>query len=121
MTPIVAGGLHKDQIEVDKANQKAAVSSYASAALKAFGNVGKSLDQGSVICKRRSLITQSLTDAKSALDVAEKNYKAGETDLFQVLQLRQKVNSLEASKITLERAQLDQIVGLNLALGGSWK
>ena len=121
LVPIVDGGARKAQIEVDKANQKAAVSSYASAALKAFGDVEKSLDQGTVIRQRRSLITQSLTDAKSALDVAEKNYKAGETDLFQVLQLRQKVNSLEASKITLERAQLDQIVGLNLALGGSWK
>jgi len=121
LVPLADGGVRKAQIQADKANQRAAVNAYASAALKAFGDVEKSLDQGTIIRQRRSLIAQSLADAKSALDVAEKNYKAGETDLFNVLQLRQKVNRLEASKITLERAQLDQIVGLNLALGGSWK
>lgn len=121
LVPIMDGGASRAQIKADKAAQEAAVSSYASAALKAFGDVEKSLEQGSIIRHRRSYATSALKDAENALNVADQNYKAGETDLFKVLQLRQKVNNLEATKITLERAQLDQIVGLNLVLGGSWK
>lgn len=82
---LIDGGARKAQIDADKANQRAAVNAYASAALKAFGNVQKSLDSGTVIPQRRSLLTQSLTGAESALDVAEKNNKAVETNLFEVL------------------------------------
>lgn len=64
LVPIVDGGARKAQVEVDQANQRAAINAYASAALKAFGDVEKSLDQGTIIRQRRNLITQSLTDAE---------------------------------------------------------
>lgn len=121
LVPLVDGGARKEQIKVSKASQKAAVASYASAALKAFGEVEQALDQGLLLRQRAKLIKISLDESNNALRLAELSHKAGETDLLDVLNLRQKVATLEASYITLQRARLDQIVALNLALGGSWK
>lgn len=121
LVPLTDGGARKEQIKVSKASQKAAVASYASAALKAFGEVEQALDQGLLLRQRAKLIKISLDESNNALRLAELSHKAGETDLLDVLNLRQKVATLEASYITLQRARLDQIVALNLALGGSWK
>lgn len=48
-------------------------------------------------------------------------YEDGETDLLDVLTIQQRMLSNNGDGVSIERAQVDEWGGLNLALGGSWE
>ena len=121
LVPIADGGARDAQIEVNTAEQKAAVAQYAQAALTAFGEVESALDSGVVLRQREDALNESVIEAEKALKVAQLRFDEGESDLLDVLQIQQRLFGAEASQIAIERAQLDQFVALNLALGGDWR
>ena len=57
----------------------------------------------------------------TSLRIANLRYEEGETDLLDVLTIQQRVLSNEGDVVSIERAQLDEWIALNLALGGSWE
>ena len=63
---------------------------------------------------------QYIAGANHALRIVSLRYEEGETDLLDVLSIQQRVLSSEGDLVSIERAQLDEWVSLNLALGGSW-
>ena len=121
LVPIADGGAGNAQIDVASAEQKAAVASYAQAALTAFGEVESALDSGVVLRQREEALGESVSEAEKALQVAQLRFDEGESDLLDVLTIQQRLFGAEASLIAIERAQLDQFVALNLALGGDWR
>lgn len=121
LMPLFDGGLTQAQIDASTADQKAAVNSYAQAALSAFGEVETALDQGLVLRERVKASTDSLNAAEEALRIANLQFKEGEIALIDVLSIQQRVFSARRNLTSLQRAKLSQHVNLNLALGGSWK
>ena len=121
LLPIFDGGAAEAKINIATAEQKAAVASYAKAALTAFGEVEKTLDQGVVLRERKVSLALSLKEIKTALRIATLRYEEGETDILDVLSIQQRKFGSEGSLIRLERSELEQFINLNLALGGSWK
>ncbi len=121
LVPVFDGGAGKTQVEITNADQRAAVASYAQAALTAFGEVESALDAGQVLQRRNSALTDAEREAKEALRLAQLRYGAGETDLTSVLSIQQRVAGSRSSLISLQRQQLEQLIDLNMALGGDWQ
>ncbi|MEM9600843.1 MAG: TolC family protein, partial [Pseudomonadota bacterium] len=80
-----------------------------------------SLDQTVVLKERAVQLEEAASEARNALRIVNLRYEEGETDLLDVLTIQQRVLSNEGDVVSIERAQLDEWVGLNLALGGSWE
>ena len=71
--------------------------------------------------RRREELEVAAKNAGEAYRIAELRYKEGETDLLDVLTVRQRVFAADSNLVSVERQILDQRVNLHLALGGSWK
>jgi NodT family efflux transporter outer membrane factor (OMF) lipoprotein len=120
VAPIIDGGRLDAQVEAATADQEAAVAGYAQAALNAFADVERALDQGSVLRERVAALTTVLVESEKALKIANLQFDEGEISLLDVLILQQRVFSARSNLLSINRASLTQFVDLNLALGGSW-
>ena len=120
VAPLIDGGLRESQVEQASAEQTQAIAGYADTVLTAFQEVEGSLDQTVVLKDRAVQLEQAASEARNALRSANLRYEEGETDLLDVLTIQQRVLSNEGDVVSIERAQLDEWVSLNLALGGSW-
>lgn len=120
VAPLIDGGLREAQVEQATADQSQAIAGYADTVLTAFQEVEGSLDQTVVLKDRAVQLEQAAREARNALRIANLRYEEGETDLLDVLTIQQRVLSNEGDVVSIERAQLDEWVALNLALGGSW-
>lgn len=118
--PLLDGGRLDAQVDAATADQQAAVASYAQAALSAFADVEKALDQGSVLRNRNEALATVLKESENALRIANAQFEEGEIALIDVLSIQQRVFSARANVLSIERATLTQFIDLNLALGGSW-
>lgn len=121
LAPLFDGGLRQAQVDASSADQKAAVTSYAKAALAAFGEVETALDQSVVLQQRVAALTDTLKASEEALRIANIQFKEGEIALIDVLSIQQRVFSARRNLLSVKRAMLSQHVSLNLALGGSWQ
>lgn len=120
VTPLIDGGRLDAQVDAATAEQKAAVASYAQAALTAFGDVEQALDQGVVLQRRIALLETALKEAENAERIARLQFDEGEIALLDVLTIQQRVFSARRNVLSLKRTQVAQYIDLNLALGGSW-
>lgn len=119
--PLFDGGQLDAQVEAANADQKAAVASYAQAALNAFADVEQALDQGTVLKERTTALNTVLEESEKALKISNLQFNEGEISLLDVLTIQQRVFSARSNALSIERASLTQFVDLNLALGGSWE
>ncbi|MBT5239477.1 MAG: TolC family protein [Rhodospirillaceae bacterium] len=121
VAPLIDGGLRKAQVDQATAEQKQAIANYAQAALDAFQEAENSLDQNVVLRERAASLKVAASEANRALRIVRLRYDEGETDLLDVLTIQQSVFSSDSNLVSVERARLDEWVGLNLALGGDWQ
>ena len=121
LAPLFDGGRRRDQVVVATADQEQALAAYGQAALQAFGEVENNLDLGGVLKRRRAELEVAAKNAKEAYRIAELRYKEGESDLLDVLSVRQRVFSADSSLVSVQRQLLAQRVSLHLALGGEWE
>lgn len=121
LAPLFDGGRRRAQVEVATADQEQALAAYGQAALQAFGEVENNLDLGGVLRRRRAELEVAAKNAKEADRIAELRYKEGESDLLDVLLVRQRVFVSDSSLVSVKRQLLDQRVSLHLALGGDWE
>ena len=121
VAPLLDGGAGKARVEIATAEQKQAVAAYGQAALEAFKEVESGLDQGVVLRERGIALRQALEEADVALGIAKLRHAEGEADMVDVLTMQRRVFAARTSLLGVERARLEQWIGLNLALGGSWE
>lgn len=121
VAPLIDGGLRESQVLQATAEQKQAIATYGQTALDAFQEVESGLDQNVVLRERSVSLRVAAEEANKALRIARLRYDEGETDLLDVLTIQQRVFSADADLVSIERARLDEWVGLNLALGGDWE
>lgn len=121
VAPLIDGGLRESQVQQASAEQKQAIAAYAQASLEAFQEVESGLDRNIVLRERAASLRIAADEADKALRVARIRYDEGETDLLDVLTIQQRVFSSDADLVSIERARLDEWVGLSLALGGDWQ
>ncbi|MEM8867511.1 MAG: efflux transporter outer membrane subunit [Verrucomicrobiota bacterium] len=120
LAPVIDGGKRDADIEIATAEQEQALALYGQAALNAFSEVERGLDQGVILNRREAELQTAFEEASEAYRVAQLRYKEGETELLDVLTIQQRVFTAESSLVSVKRLRLEQNVNLNLALGGSW-
>ncbi|NQX93701.1 MAG: efflux transporter outer membrane subunit [Erythrobacter sp.] len=121
LQPIFDSGLRGAQEDEADANRRAAVALYASTSLAALREVEDNLDAVQVLARREGILETAAEDAGTAYSLAQLQYQEGEIDLIDVLNFQQRLFSAERNLVSVRRQRIEQWVGLNLALGGSWE
>ena len=121
LQPIFDGGLRGAQVDQANADQRAAIAAYANTALTALNEVETNLDQAIVLRRRENALDRAATASATAYRLSQLQYKEGETDLIDVLNIQQRLFNAERGLVTIRRARIEQWVTLNLALGGDWQ
>ncbi|SIN64428.1 Outer membrane efflux protein [Parasphingorhabdus marina DSM 22363] len=121
LQPIFDGGLRGAQVDQANADQRAAIAAYADTALTALNEAETSLDQAVVLKRRENALDNAARASARAYRLSQLQYKEGETDLIDVLNIQQRLFNAERGLVTIRRARVEQWVALNLALGGGWQ
>lgn len=120
LAPLFDGGRRRAQVEISTAEQEQALAQYGQAAIQAFGEVETNLDLGGLLSRRQAELEVAAKNAMEAYRIAELRYREGESDLLDVLTIRQRVFAADSNLVAVQRQILDQRVNLHLALGGAW-
>ena len=118
--PLFDGGLRRARIESAKAAQRQALARYGQSVLNAYADVENGLDRWRTLQERGSYLRAAEAAANETLRLAQINYQAGQTDLLDVLTLRQRAFAASRARIANQRARLDARLDLYLALGGDF-
>ncbi len=121
LQPVFDAGLRDAREDEADANRRAAVAQYAARALSALREVEDNLDAVQVLARREAILETAAENAGTAYALAQLQYQEGEIDLIDVLNFQQRLFSAERNLVSVRRQRIDQWVGLNLALGGSWQ
>jgi len=121
VAPLDIGGGLQAQVEIETANQEAALASYGSIALGAFSEVENSLTNESLLLEREEFLAVSVENNENALKVTTIQYEVGQVDFLSVLQSQARTLNAKISLIRMKNSRLAQRVDLHLALGGSFQ
>ena len=112
------GGLREAQIDAADAAASEALARYGSTVLSALAEVENQSDLLASLQAREILLEDVLAESDEALRLTQARYQAGDTDLLDVLNLRQRSVAAESALIANQAAQLQSQVRLYQALGG---
>jgi outer membrane protein TolC len=120
LAPVYQGGALQTQVEIATLAQKEAIAQYGGIALRALGEVENSLAASENLAERELLLQRNVGDNQRALELAERSYRVGTTDLRKVQQQLISLNTALLGLLRVQSEQLSQRVNLHLALGGSF-
>ena len=121
VAPIYKGGALKTQVEIRTVEQKQAIAAYAGVGLRAFGEVENALSAELAARDRERILARTLSDSQRALEIVQRQFQVGSTDLRFVTQRQLALNSTQSALIRAQSEQRVQRVNLHLALGGSFE
>ncbi|MGH1378927.1 MAG: efflux transporter outer membrane subunit [Alphaproteobacteria bacterium] len=117
--PIFNAGRLNADIDIQTAEQKFAISKYKETALGAFSEVETFLSNEGLYRVRGGNLEKAYESSKSAEDIADERFKAGEVELLDLLQIKRSTITANIDRVRAQRELLDQRVNLHLSLGGS--
>ena len=120
IAPLDVGGELEAQVQIETAQQEAALANYGATALNAFGEVENGLTNEALLQEREALLAAAADDNAKAVAAAKVQYDVGATDFLSVLQLQARELNSRISLIRIRNARLTQRVDLHLALGGDF-
>ena len=120
VAPLDLGGGLEAQVEIETAQQQAALANYGGIALRAFNEVESGLTNEQLLLEREAFLAAAVDNNSNALDAAKTQYDAGAIDFLSVLQMQARTLNSRISLIRLKNARLAQRVDLHLALGGNF-
>jgi outer membrane protein TolC len=119
--PIYMGGALRTQVRIRTLEQKQAVAEYAQMALRAIGDVENGLSASQTLAEREIILRDLVAQNQLALELTEKSYRIGMSDLAAVQQRQIDVSSSWMLLLRVQSEALSQRVNLHLALGGGFK
>ena len=120
VAPLDIGGGLQAQVEIETAQQEAALANYGGLALRAFSEVESALTNEFLLDERQGFLASAVGNNQSALEVAQTQYDVGAVNLLDVLQMQARALNSRISLIRIKNARLAQRVDLHLALGGDF-
>jgi NodT family efflux transporter outer membrane factor (OMF) lipoprotein len=121
LIPLFTGGALESQVDIQNAEQEAALSLFIQSALTAFQEVETGLDTESGLLEQRRELEAGLQDSRRAFDLAKIKYEIGETDYLPVIDQEGNVLTAEADLLEVDYALIHNRISLCLALGGSYQ
>jgi outer membrane protein TolC len=118
--PLFDGNLRKNRIAAAKASQKQSLARYGNSVLNAYAEVEGGLDRWRTLQERGGYLVEAEDAANETLRLAQLRYQAGQSDLLDVLTLRQRAFSASRARLANQRARLDARLDVYLALGGDF-
>ena len=120
LAPLFSGGRLTAQVEAAASQRDQAAFAYRRTVLTAFSEVENALagvprlaEQVSHAVQRREILTRSL-------GYATDRYQAGYASYFEQLDAQRNLYQVELNLVTLQRTQMENLIGLYRALGGGW-
>ena len=120
VAPLDIGGGLQAQVEIETANQEAALATYGSIALNAFNEVESALTNETLLLEREGFLADAVGNNETALGITKIQYDVGQVDFLSVLQLQARTLNSQITLIRIKNARLAQRVDLHLALGGDF-
>jgi len=120
VAPLDLGGGLEAQVEIETAQQQAALANYGGIALRAFNEVESGLTNEQLLLEREAFLAAAVENSSNALDAAKIQYDAGAIDFLSVLQMQARTLNSRISLIRIKNARLAQRVDLHLSLGGDF-
>jgi NodT family efflux transporter outer membrane factor (OMF) lipoprotein len=121
LVPLFEGGALQAQVDVRSAEQKQAVAAYASAGLRAFGEVENALSADIALRDRSAILDARVRDNERALELARIQFRVGIVDQRTVEQRLIALYNARTTRLQVQGQQLAQRVNLYLALGGGFE
>ncbi len=118
--PLFDGGLRRARIDAAKASQRQTLARYGQSVLNSYAEVESGLDRWRTLQERGGFLLEAEQAASETLRLAQLRYSAGESDLLDVLTLRQRAFGASRARLANQRARLDARLDLYLALGGNF-
>jgi len=118
--PIFDGGALDAQVEIQTAQQEAALASYGQTALVAFAEVETHLSNEKLLEERQQFVAAALDDNEAAYRIARAQFDMGKVDLLSVLQMQARVLGARSGAIRLQSMRIAERIDLHLALGGGF-
>ncbi len=118
--PLFDGGLRQNRIDAAKASQRQTLARYGQSVLNGYAEVETGLDNWRTLQERGGYLVEAEDAATETLRLAQLRYQAGESDLLDVLTLRQRAFGTSRARLANQRARLDARLDLYLALGGNY-
>jgi NodT family efflux transporter outer membrane factor (OMF) lipoprotein len=119
--PIYTGGKLNAEVKIANAQQQQAVAHYGGIILQAFDEVETALTNENLYAQQFQHLESSFREYSDSVRIATLKYKAGASDMQQVLQLQTDQLSVEADIIKARNARLANRINLHLALGGGFE
>ena len=116
-TPIFEGGQLRAELGASGKRAEQAFHTYQSVVLDAFKEVEDALGSERYLAAEEKARLAALDAAKGAYSRSKRDYEAGITDLFSLLDSQRNVFATEQQTIDLRNARLNNRVALALALG----
>ncbi|MBD8528590.1 MULTISPECIES: efflux transporter outer membrane subunit [unclassified Massilia] len=120
LAPLFSGGRLNAQVEAAASQRDQAAFAYRRTVLTAFSEVENALagvprlaEQVSHAVQRRAILTRSL-------GYATDRYQAGYASYLEQLDAQRNLYQVELNLVTLQRTQMENVIGLYRALGGGW-
>lgn len=118
---VFEGGTIRARIDIEKAENQAALATYEKAVLEALSDTEKALTRYGREIETRNKLEQSTQSRKEAVNLAQNLLDAGEVDYLSVLDAQRELTSSEDSLVTSETATITKLISLYSALGGGWE
>ncbi len=118
---VFEGGAIRARIDIEKAENQAALATYEKAVLEALSDTEKALTRyGREIETSRKLF-QSVQSRREAVSLSQELLNAGEVDYLAVLDAQRELTSSEDSLVVSETQSIIKLISLYTSLGGGWQ
>lgn len=121
LLPLFTGGALEAQVQIQNAEQEAALNLFVQKALAAFQEVETGLANERGLMEQRLQLESALAQSRRQLESAQIKYRVGETDYLPVVSQEGDVLTAEADLLEVNCALLNNRISLDLALGGSYE
>lgn len=120
IAPLDIGGGLQAQVEIETAQQEAALAAYGGLALRVFSEVESSLRNETLLLEREEFLASAVESNSEAMKATQIQYEVGAVDLLSVLQIQTRVLNSKIELVRIKNARLAQRIDLHLALGGDF-
>jgi multidrug efflux system outer membrane protein len=118
---VFEGGAIRARIDVEKAENKAALATYEKTVLEALADAETALTRYGREIETRQRLEQSLQSRREAVRLAQELLDVGESDYLAVLDAQRELTSAEDTLVVSETNTIIKLVALYAALGGGWQ
>ena len=118
---VFEGGAIRAQIDIEKAENKAALAQYEKTVLESLADVESALIRYGREIETRNKLEQTAQSRREAVQLVQKLLDAGETDYLAVLDSQRELTTSEDNLVLSETQTIIKLIALYTALGGGWE